>query len=401
MNGSASTKVARPRFDNIDALRGLALAGMLIVHFQYYVTDAGLWSLRVNSAIDYLAVERFYPLFSLLFGAGFAIQFERWSEREGFVAMYLRRLGALMGFGIALIATTGYTVLESYAFWGLVVLAVRKWSNRAIAMLVLVCALSGPLLQVGLWEWESRKYSPEQSNYIVTDAAKAQRQYLDEADRLQDSRAWGELMKLRLTHSFKPYLKWQTYVPFAPLMMMLIGLLAVRFRIFQEAWDHQKLLRWLVVFGVIGLAAVLTIDFLPWFATSSLRLRAAIGRFEFAFFGQAHALAYGSLLLLWISSAAETPWFARALASMGRLSLTNYVLQLVILETFFATSTPLIRLDRWRSLVGWVVVLVLQVLFSRWWMARYRYGPLEWLWRSITLMHWQPLQRVQTRTTTA
>ena len=401
MSVNANASVARQRFDNIDALRGLALAGMLIVHFQYYVNDDGYWSQRVNTAIDYLAVERFYPLFSLLFGAGFAIQFERWGERAGFVAMYLRRLAALMGIGILLIAITGYTVLESYAFWGLVVLFVRKWSNRAIASLLLICALSGPLLQIGLWEWESRKYSAERSNAIVKTEAKARQDFLNEADRLQDAHAWSPLIKLRLAHTFAPYLGWQNYVPFAPLMMMLIGLLAVRLRIFQQMSHYRKLLRWLIVCGVVGLVAEFSLDHFGWITTSSLRLRAATGRVEFAILSQAQALAYGSALLLWISSAAATPWFARVLASMGRLSLTNYVLQLVILETFFSSSTPLITLNRWRSLVGWVVVLVLQVLFSRWWMARYRYGPLEWLWRSVTLMQWQPLRRNNTQVATA
>jgi uncharacterized protein len=103
----------------VDALRGLALFGMLLVPFQYYVRDDGVWSERVNSAIEFLAVNRFYRLFALLFGVGFALQFERWGERRGLLLMYLRRIAALLRFATVIIFVTGYSVLESYAFWAL------------------------------------------------------------------------------------------------------------------------------------------------------------------------------------------------------------------------------------------------------------------------------------------
>src|SRR5262249_15916047 len=105
----------KSRVQAVDALRGLALAGMLLVHFQYYVHVDGVWSQRCDTVIDFFAVDRFYPVFALLSGTGFALQFARWENRHGFVMMHLRRLGALMLFAVFLIALTGYHVLESYA----------------------------------------------------------------------------------------------------------------------------------------------------------------------------------------------------------------------------------------------------------------------------------------------
>ena len=64
---------SRQRVQAVDVLRGLALIGMLLVHFQYYVHDDSLWSGRINEAVDFLAVDRFYPLFAFLFGTGFTL----------------------------------------------------------------------------------------------------------------------------------------------------------------------------------------------------------------------------------------------------------------------------------------------------------------------------------------
>jgi uncharacterized protein len=83
------------------------------------------------------------------------------------------------------------------------------------------------------------------------------------------------------------------------------------------------------------------------------------------------------------------------LALPGRLSLTNFVVQVTILEAFFGQSVPLVPLNRWGALIGVFVVFAAQVWFSRWWMARYRYGPLESLWRSATFARLEPLRRAQ------
>src|SRR5262249_5738017 len=156
------------RVHAVDVLRGLALAGMLLVHFQYYVHDEGTWSQRVNTVVDFLAVNRFYPLFALLFGAGFALQFGRWGQRHGFMAMYLRRLGALMVYAAILIVLTGYHVLESYALWGLALLLIRRWSNRSLLVLLVLCAFSRPVAHFAYWEWEqSHNVTLEQSNARV------------------------------------------------------------------------------------------------------------------------------------------------------------------------------------------------------------------------------------------
>src|SRR5262249_9667827 len=112
---------------------------------------------------------------------------------------------------------------------------------------------------------------------------------------------------------------------------------------------------------------------------------------------QFQGLAYAAAMLLWIATSSFGQRLARFLAYPGRLSLTNYVVQVSILETVFASSTPLIPLNRWGALVGVVAVFACQIFLSRWWIARFRYGPMEWLWRCVTLGQWEPFRREQTR----
>ena len=76
----------------------------------------------LNTIVSFVVAGKFYPLFACLFGIGFALQFERWGDRPGFVWLYVRRLLALAVIAFTMIALTGYKVLESYAFWGFTLL---------------------------------------------------------------------------------------------------------------------------------------------------------------------------------------------------------------------------------------------------------------------------------------
>jgi uncharacterized protein len=399
ISGPPGDTESKSRIDAIDALRGLALAGMLLVHFQYYVHDESVWSQRVGAAVDFLAVDRFYPLFALLFGAGFALQFARWGQRHGFVTMYLRRLGALMAFAAILIALTGYHVLESYALWGLALLLVRRWSTRSLLILVLLCAFSRPVAHFLCREWEQWHNVPlEQANAQVQAEVRLWPDYQREQDRLRDEGSFSQLAAQRLRHNIGVLLHWQNNLPFDPFMMFVLGLLAVRQRVFQEVAHHRKLLIGIIVYGAIaGIGSTLVVNrWHPQFA--SLRLGMSYRTLLFAVFDERfQGLAYAAMLLLWTARPNASQKCARLLSAPGRLSLTNYVMQVAILEILFASSTPLIRLNRWTALSGVLFLFSFQIWFSRWWMTRYRYGPLEWLWRSVTFGRWERLVRERAR----
>jgi uncharacterized protein len=238
----------------------------------------------------------------------------------------------------------------------------------------------------------------EQSNARVNQESRLWPDYQREETRLRDGGSFSQLAAHRLHHNFGVLLHWQNDLPSDPLLMMVFGLLAVRMRVFQEPLRKRKLLIAVIVYGAVsGIGSTLIGNLWhPQFA--SLRLGMGLRTLVFTIFDERfQGMAYAAGLLLWIARQGTSQNFTSLLAAPGRLSLTNYVLQVSLLETFFASNTPLIRLNRWSALTGVLLVFLLQVWFSRWWMARYRYGPLEWLWRCVTLARWEPLLRERAR----
>ncbi|GGP16266.1 DUF418 domain-containing protein [Nonomuraea glycinis] len=97
----------------------------------------------------------------------------------------------------------------------------------------------------------------------------------------------------------------------------------------------------------------------------------------------AGAAAYSTGLLL-----ALRPWLSALLEPLGKMALTNYISGTLII--FLATPLLDTDLTRWSVIAVTAGTLAVQVLFSRWWLGRYRYGPLEWIWRCLTWFRYVP-----------
>jgi uncharacterized protein len=85
----------------------------------------------------------------------------------------------------------------------------------------------------------------------------------------------------------------------------------------------------------------------------------------------------------------------KPLAPFGRMALTNYIMQSAILVLLFHGYAGGLygSVPRAQQMLVVVAIVVVQILFSSWWLKHFRFGPLEWLWRSATYMSWQPLRR--------
>ena len=334
---SLSEPATRRRLAAVDALRGLALFGMLVVHVQYYADGPPIWADRIQTAIDALFTERFWALFAFLFGVGFALQIERWEDKPGFVRIYLRRLLILAGFAIVIAAFTGYRVLLGYAFWGLVLLAMRRWSDRALVVAAVVIALAAPAISAVRWQIEKRTIGVEASNQKVARERGIWRAANQEEDRIKREGTFPQLMKHRLRFQLGAFLRPTWYIPGADLLMFVLGLLAVRRGVLRDPAGHRRLLIAVVVGGLILPQLG---DLLPrgWIVVPGepLRLQAARIGVLFAILNPMfQGLAYGAALLLWTTRARGLPRLCGWLAHAGRMSLTNYVVQICALELLF------------------------------------------------------------------
>ncbi len=119
----------------------------------------------------------------------------------------------------------------------------------------------------------------------------------------------------------------------------------------------------------------------------------AIG--QLTFISSQYVMAAGYLGL--IISLLHSPACARRLnilAPFGRMALTNYILQSLILSTlFFGYGFGLYgQVGRAAQMLVAIAIVAVQIPLSAWWLAHFRFGPLEWVWRSLTYLSWQPMR---------
>jgi uncharacterized membrane protein YeiB len=168
-------------------------------------------------------------------------------------------------------------------------------------------------------------------------------------------------------------------------------------RILVEPARHRSLLVAVIIYGAVAFCGTVLAFTYIGYGASQLRLTQATRYLMFAIFDERfHGLAYASAILLWSARSSVPSRLAEWLSYPGRLSLTNYVVQVATLEAVFASSTPLISLNRWMGLAGVVVIFGTQIVLSKWWMTRFRYGPLEWMWRGMTYGRPEPLRQKKT-----
>jgi uncharacterized protein len=220
-------------------------------------------------------------------------------------------------------------------------------------------------------------------------------QNFDEALRVYPTGGYGEILPLRARQVGTIY----TYVLFAApniLAMFLIGLNLGRRRLFHDLTPHlpriRRLLPWLLVLGLVlsGLFTALRFN-VEQTRPSPLLLLQQVG-FLLGSTALSFAYVFGIALLVRRESLLR---LFRPLAAVGRMALTNYLMHSLIF-TFVANGYGLGFYGRLRPPVGLAMTLamfVLQIVLSNWWLGRFRFGPMEWLWRSLSYRKLQPMRR--------
>jgi uncharacterized protein len=408
------------RIAEMDILRGFALLGILVVNLFVFYTPMYLLSSRavdlypgrLDQAVfwimNFLISRKFVAMFSFLFGVGFAIQMDRAAARVApFAGMYLRRMVTLLVFGLAHAVFLWFgDILHVYAGIGLTLILVRRLPDRWLWGLVACCAI----LPIGrdLVRIARHEKPPLTSQQRLERGLDQLRIYgrgeyvLPRIDRDQTTGAlkpplrvtgngtYSEMVNDRISDLIFQY-RYGTYVWFWPLMStsVVIGFIAGRRRFFQDIPGHLPLIRTITWWsGGIGLALAA--------ASASGRLLATRGANSSDALGMVFSLTstlngpilcafyVGGIVLL-----AQRPVWRAAmspLASVGRMPLTNYLMQSVIATTlFYGYAFGLYY--RIGPAVGVLIAFAtyaVQVAYSAWWMARFRFGPMEWLWRTLT-----------------
>jgi uncharacterized protein len=374
------------RIEPIDALRGMALFGVLAINlvteFRVSIFEQFFPAGRSASPADHavetvltLAVDlKAFALVSLLFGAGLAIQFERLAANPRRGVLLVRRLLVLLAIGlIHLVLIWNGDILTEYAVAGFLVLPFLfgpRWLLASAAVVLLGLYLMLPLWLPG-WVFPS---------------AAAMIQDIAGAHRIYGSGGLLDVLMFRI-RELPLILPLHVYVFPRTVGLFLLGMLAWRAGIQRNVTTHNLLLAVVAAAGICFGAATTLLG------ANGLFAARAINTMAFQLGTILLALGYGAAVI-----AASSLPFGKILfgwaAPLGRMAFTNYLTQSIIFGwIFYGYGLGLFgRLGAASALAIGLAVYIAQVFFSAWWLRRYRYGPVEWLWRTLMYGVDQPMR---------
>ena len=231
------------RIDVLDILRGVALLGMYVVHFNNYAwTTAGDTPSRtmefLGQIVGLFIDGRFYTMFGILFGVGFAIQLSRADARgEPFIARFLRRLAALAVFGFIAEGIFGYNVLLGYAVWAVPLLVVRRWRVKALVVLLVLCAASLPLHNIARVATFGLERVNEANRARVASFQSASAQH-EQGEKAED---WRTVVAARVRFMPAFHKQWNL-LPTGSFTLFLLGLIAYRLGLFDQPERHRRMI---------------------------------------------------------------------------------------------------------------------------------------------------------------
>ena len=480
------------RLDALDILRGLALVGILLMNIEWFnraITSLGTQDTSLSGldhSIGWLIrcfVEgKFYTLFSLLFGMGFAVMMQR-AKAAGrpFGAWFSRRMIILIIFGVLhMVFLWGGDILHSYGFAGLLLLAwltilkkprFQQYDNPQSFFKLAVVWLSIPIIitvigaisfglshdhKTMLEQWHEEVKvtervaeinlaneqldlaAAENNTSVAAQNAKSTREELtnkvpnalmaiatdDLADedieesiehyltaiieiKAQDIVAQQQAMHADDLAEIKAFTQdsyWQATefrldfawhmlmfsLPFAFFMLMpifILGYWLIASNIIQNYQQHTRsfhITAWLGIgLGIVIETCGLLVAQHP--VVNQVTLLETVGEGLFYFGQLVMSAGYFGLVMYLL---ANDKWHKRLaiFAPMGRMALTHYISHSVILSSIFYgyAGGYFGEIPRAPQMLIVLVIIVLQLLLSRWWLKHYAYGPLEWLWRCLS-----------------
>ena len=389
------------RLRSIDAVRGFALFGVLLVNMYNFGANSPEWTGLIDrmsfTAMHSVFETKSWRLFSFLFGFGFALQIiKAETQAAGSLWFYIRRLVILFVIGMAHALFYDGDILMKYAALGMILLVFRKLQRRALLVLALILLAAFPVgnMIVSLSDDESAVQSEENLRSLAE--RREGHPYLGSLTDVFEANApavppriWSGL------HNPESSL--------AVFAMFLLGLYVGRSRIIHDIPQHLPVIRKVFGWGIgIGVTSAIAEWLLGQYSgysvfrenTASIGTQ-LLGDILFAYGSTALALGYAAAIVL----LAQGPrWSAvlRPLEDLGKMALTVYLSgTLMFTMLFYGYGFGQIFLIGPAGTTAYAVFFfVIQLLICSWWLRRFRFGPMEWAWRSLT--YWK-VQTVRIR----
>lgn len=368
------------RIDDVDAARGFLLLGIILVNITLLGSPAAFYPGEVMSAwssLDSMLFRlrgtlldaRFISLYALLFGWGVRLQAVRSHSR----ALHIRRMFWLLCFGVAHNLLWSGDILVTYAILGIVVLYPMVYVTT-LSNWVLIVFASILLLLVAPMGW-GMPTSDLNYHEMIT---------------LFNHGSWGDRIRFNLQAGLS--LSSQLVLFAMPAGFMLLGVFLQNidwFRRYREYhWQHAV---FFVAAGLYsaGWVVVFVLDESVFGMSRQLLQTSGVSLYTSHLFMALTSLMWLLVIMYTIN---RTP-LRKFLAAAGRLSLTNYLGQTVLATLFFSGLNLYGHMKPTGMCVVAIVIYIAQVAASYWWVQHFRYGPAEWLWRTLTYAKIQPFRR--------
>ncbi len=393
------------RILSIDILRGVAVLGILIMNIQSFsmhsvayinptaygdFTGINRWVWIISHLV---ASEKFMGIFSMLFGAGVLIfTGNAASKGKNFTLLHFRRMGWLLFFGLGHAYLFWYgDILVTYGLCGMLVFLFRKLKPGTLlwiaAGLFLVPLVFNTFAGMTMPYWTEDAYQ-EMVHTWRPGPEEIQIQMVAMGS------GWLGQMKTRIAAAIglqTTYFFIETF--WRVMSMMLLGMALYKWKILSAERPRS----FYVGMALMGLATGYLLSglgvWLNFRKGWSLEYSMFLGG-HFNYVGSVGvALGYTGVVMLICRSAGFSK-FKQVFSSVGRLAFTNYILQSIICTFIFyghgfGLYGTVERKYQVLVVLGvWIILLIISPL----WLKRFRFGPLEWLWRSLTYWCWQPFK---------
>jgi uncharacterized protein len=394
------------RVHSLDVLRGFALLGILVMNIQSFsmisaaymnpaaygdLTGANRWVWILSHV---LTDQKMYGIFSMLFGAGILLMTGRAEASRGTSAgLHYRRMAWLLLFGLLHAHLFWYgDILYPYALCGMIVYLFRRRSPRTLLILAGVFFAIGSAIYL-VTGWSMQFWSPE----AVT--AFAQDSWLPTAEKVQAELAayrggWLQQVPARSEEAiFMQTLIFLVAIVWKTVGNMLLGMALFKFGVLSAMRSRAFYTRLAVAGFLVGLPMV---SFGVWHNF------AAGWDVRYSFFSGSQYNYWGAIVVdmgwigLWMLVCASSgfAWLKGSLGAVGRTAFSNYILQTLIATTlFYGHGFGLFgSVNRVGQILICVAIWAVQLGIAPIWMRHFEYGPLEWVWRSLTYWRKMPMR---------
>jgi uncharacterized protein len=400
---------ARERVHVVDVLRGVALFGVFLVNLCGFC-GAGIMATQtqlnllpthhldeiVEQIIAVFFEDKANTLFAFLFGLGFFLQLQRAQARGAdFVAVYKRRLTVLLFLGMFhILLLWTWEILHLYAMLGFALLAMRRVSNRTLLVAGVALTLfdwripQEALIYFNQMEWHG---FPS----LFSDEAVLERQALSEA---------GDYFGLVATMAKFTFVDYILTGALFAWLLYAFGRFLLGAWVGRNGWlfDTKRYANGFKIVMWICLPLGFALTYLHRWLFEALDTGRLTLSYAMTTLTAVHTLAVPTLAAGYacaIVVATNTSLGSKLLspfAYAGRMALSNYVAQSFVIGFVLFGVGPGLALAGKIGVATAASIVVgtyaLQVIISRWWLARFRFGPLEWLWRGLTYREWPPMR---------